>query len=207
MRKSTVILSTALGLTLAALGGVTVGTSFNSQAAEAQAGAKTTSVAVIDLNKVFQNLDQQKNWIASRQAANSKIEGEKAKKDKEIQALRDELKGMKELGGNTQEIENKIVLKSLELQAWMQFEQQKSLRLQRLHLISLYKTTVERAQRLVDQKGYDMLIVTEPDQTLDQLKTEDLQAYIGNRRMLWHRKSVNISDDLITQMNVEYKAR
>ena len=160
---------------------------------------------------LFDGLQQRAEAKAELDRLEAGVVADRAARVAGIKQLEDELENA--VGAtDRQELEDKIALAKLELQfsyqeAAAELELEKALRLQQLYL------TIKRSlKQLAQAEGYDMVIL---DDSIDELQidresrippqVQGLQQ-IMSHKLLYLMPTINITEDLVTRMNNEYRA-
>ncbi len=169
-----------------------------------------TKVAVVNLNKVFNTIDEVK-------ALNEKLQKDKEDYDRqqklrttEIEKIQNELD---QLRPDSQQYDdkNKELLKAkADLQAWYEVM---NVDLQHRKKVQM-KTLVDKIQDSVgdvaQQLGYDLVISdqsVELPANLELVTWDQLRALINQRNILYAAKGVDITDKVIIQLNAKYHSR
>ncbi len=167
-------------------------------------------IAAIRMEVLFDGLQQRAEAKAELDRLEAGVVAARGAREAGIKQLEDELENA--VGAtNRQEVEDKIALAKLELQfsyqeAAAELEIEKALRLQQLYL------TIKRSlKQLAQAEGYDMVIL---DDSIDALQidresrippqVQGLQQ-IMSHKLLYLMPTIDITEDLVTRMNNEYR--
>ncbi len=147
----------------------------------------------------------------SRSCLEADILAERETRDAEIKQIEEALQDV--VGATRrEELNDQITLAKLELQFWYQestaeLEVEKALRLQHL-----YRTIKKAVAELAQAEGYKLVIL---DDSIEELKfdrdsrippqVQGLQQ-IMNHKLLYLFPAIDVTDDLITRMNNEFRA-
>ncbi|MBI1189308.1 MAG: hypothetical protein GC200_01315 [Tepidisphaera sp.] len=174
-----------------------------------QAAATPTSVAIVDLQRLFSKLDElsdrNKELDAKEKGYNDELEGlkkqadqieddlkktvdpsdRKTRTDMSMQAviLRQSLQGKKEIYGRVMDISSADVIREL------------------------YNKSVDEINQVAKRDGFDLVLFDDRGITLPERSgMKDLNAIIAGKRILFATPSIDITDRLITIMNNDYHA-
>lgn len=222
LTKNHRLLMTVLSMTLLLIGGVEVFAQADakvpgeaSKPAEppkpvvaAMPKARDVKIAVIDVEKTFNTLDER-----GQVQADLAVMAEKYAQ--ESNAMNDEIKDMeKDLGflefSSPQYAAKEAALskKAYEKQAWLTWRQGTMQREQKLRQLDLYKKIIMAAADLAKENGYDLVLYKETDiQTMARMNPQEQQDAMAQRKLIFFAPDLEITDALITRMNNEYRNR
>ena len=195
------------GLALGLLGVV----SLTGRSAEGQgAGARPTAVAVVDLGRVLERLDERPEREQELRAEIQRREAEAQTLLDQVQAARDALGAFEGMASNSPQVQE-AAERFVELQAELRAKQeiaravieqkQKDLELQFFE--SIRQAVAEYAER----EGYDIVMNDDSRRIIPlQLNQQQTQAAIGGRRLLYVADTVDITDEIATFMNNQFNA-
>jgi Skp family chaperone for outer membrane proteins len=162
---------------------------------------KPTTVAFIDLTRVFPALDRSKAAQARLEEINK---AQAAKIDKllaEIQSLQAELETYKADSPSFNEAKKKVTDAITRKKALEEFSRRK-LAIESANLmLQTYKDICKSAGELCSQRGIDALLFDDASAPFDPADPRGPQAQILGRRCVWLNKSLDITDDVIKAMN------
>lgn len=194
----------ALALAAAALAG------YQALAQRAQAPAAPI-VATVQMEKLFDGLDQRADAKAEVAALEAQLTREQKSKADSIDALESELENVVD-EQRREELTDQIALEKIKFKFWQQaanseLEVEKALRLQ-----YLYTSIKEAIRQLAGDAGYDMVIL---DDSADELPFDrdtrvpaqmQVLQQITSRKILYLNGALDITEDLIIRMNNEFRA-
>ena len=93
---------------------------------------------------------------------------------------------------------------AIELQGYVQFQQQKQKRYNDDKIFELYDKIKVAAKALSDEQGYDIILVDDSIVAIPE-NSENILAQISSRRVLFARDQMDVTDQLIEVMNTEYQ--
>lgn len=169
--------------------------------------APPASIGVVDLAALFDRLAESADWdLRIRELEARSIDGLRAR-NAEIESAAKELEAMAD-GPEKEAQLDALRLKRLQAQEWANFvklevDREKSLKWQ-----AVYRSVREGAKRLAETEGYDLVLVddsridvrTQRSQSAPSLEAQ-AQTQISSLRVLHARKSVDVTEKLVVQLN------
>jgi len=184
--------------------------------------APATRVAVVQLKKVMDSIQQRATIdVRMKQLETEIIAEEKAKTDS-IKAMQEE---MKSLVGNdatkarqlaiTEDpaymaLTEKLELATLNYMAWQQFTLDKVDLEKSLIMQDLYRQVKQAIGSLAQAEGYDLVIIDDSQGELQVMadakvsREAQVQQQISLRKLLYASAAIDITEDVITRMNNEF---
>ena len=184
-----------------------------SAGASSVSSASPTPVAVVDLFRVINSLDEFKaisdQIAASTETANAEIE----RLDAEIEGLREDLQGLDRdsdaFDELFRELDMKASFRELRASRLIRWQSEDSARL----LIDLYEKAVEAVAEVAQRDGWEMVVHTGQQTAVPRnpnVRAEQamnfVEEWIQSRRVIYAGDRVDISDSVITHMNNQYAA-
>jgi Skp family chaperone for outer membrane proteins len=175
---------------------------------EAQSGGSgATTVAVVDLQAVF-NASKQQNAIQSGQTARAeKLQGEVKTRQEEVQRLQSQLDTMTPNSDAWESKRTEVLNKSVELQAWAQVSEQLEGRQRTREFVGLYDSANKAVSAVANELGIAVVLQTgtlPSNEQLAQAQPQQLVALLQNRKVLHHTAQVDITQQVIARMNSDY---
>ncbi len=181
-------------------------------------GGRPAVIATVRLGTVIEKLDKRASDFANLQALKAKVQKEEKERKDAIDKMQQQLKAMVEANGaenpNAEmfKLQEDLGLASLRFQAWSRFTLDKADIEQSLVLQDLYRSIKTAAAQMATAAGYDLVLVddsqgelrTTPDARIS--RDAQILQQISDRRMLYANPMLDITDELITRMNNEWKA-
>jgi Skp family chaperone for outer membrane proteins len=177
--------------------------------APARAELKAGVVDTVELvNKYNRTADANKDLQAEMDTLKAAAEP-RVKRAQELQLRRDGFVRGSEEWKNADE---EALRAQLEYQAWSALEQAKIERKHRDVLLDVYHQIVAASARVAKQKGLDIVytkaFLSPPQINLDEaVGLEDLKNRIVNQRILYPTDIMDLTQDVLTILNAEYKPR
>lgn len=162
-------------------------------------------IAVVDLVKVYESLDElkarendMKAAVAARQEEMQKLSKELEDDAKEIQNLPPGLDRQKRVQAFLEKQATAKVKKEV-YEALLDQQRAESFR-------ELYEKITLACKKIAESQGITMVIVNDDSVKIPPgSSTADVQRIITNKRILFVNKTHDISDEVISQLNLEYK--
>jgi len=175
--------------------------------AQGAAQAEPTAVAVLNLQDVLAQIDENSLFSEGMQARSEVFRAEFELRQANITKMRNELAILVEGSDNYKEKEMEILNTLIEAQTWQQFQEQVALLDQRTHLAALYIKIVENAEALAQQRGIDIVLLETPIPDFDTLNPEQLLNAIATRKVLFNTDEVDITRSVVEKMNTDWANR
>lgn len=168
--------------------------------------ANPTSVAVVNVERVFDRLDESADWqIQIRQLATS-VQEEARSRSGDIDRLRKELDAAPE-GPDRQRLLDEVALKQLRLEEWGRLKQLEIDRERSLMWQKMYRAVREEAKKVAESEGYQLVLV---DDSSAEVRTSrevnmplEIQArqQIASLRVLYATNTIDITEKVIVRIN------
>lgn len=195
---------TAVAAAAAAIGAI-VATLAGQAGASARTAPAPTRVAVVDLVKVIERLDERADWEVQIAALGKKIQEEFSARRKGLE----EMAGTMEAAAESERmaIRDKVAFEQLQFEQWERIKKIEIDRERALMWQSMYRNIRTESQKLADAEGWDIVMVND-GVTEIQLQRESkspleqqAQEQIVRRRVLYAGKSTDVTDQLVVRMN------
>ena len=189
------------GWALLLLGAVLIGMIGYQARAVHAVSLRPTVVATIDLERVFDGLQQRAQVDAelTEMAELLKVEGEELAAA--IDELDEELNAYPAGTDKHQDTIEQLQLASLEYQAFIEFSRRKLDVEKALRLGRIYQSIKVAARTMAEGNGYDIVFVDDSVVALQQGTEVEVRRQISARRMLYVSPAIDITDALIAAMN------
>ena len=193
-------------ITLAALSAVAL--SAVTLHAQARASARPIAIAVVDVQKAFNELDRRRQVEAEITARTEQLQAEAQTKQAGIRTRMADIELA--LDANTEAYRQetqKLESDTIEFNTWRQFQLRKLEMEKALQLENLYKSLTQTIQRTAEREGYGLVIQKDDTLSVTQRDQQALTAMIVQRKVLYVSPTVDITDLVIQQANNEYNNR
>lgn len=192
-----------------ALLGVAGLVSFGLSPVEAQvaAPAEPTAVAVLNLEDVLGQLDENNAFQADIAAKNQQLQAELTRRQNAVQQMQNDLELLDPDSDAYSTKEDQIFDALIELRTWQSIQEQRNVLNQRTHLANLYRKIVQAGAAIAEQQGYDLVLLDTQVPDFDRLNPEQLLNAIATRKVLHHTDEIDMTDDVIGRMNTAWNNR
>jgi len=176
-------------------------------------------VVTINLQRVFDGLDQRQHAAQELQKLHADFQKEREQREGELNAMREELRELvsaadpnQPLPAAAQRLEEQMVLKHLRYQAWMRFMNDKFDVEYSLMLQDLFRTVRNAASKMADIEGYELVLLDDSKEELSvnpesRLTREaQIRQQLTARSILHARDAIDVTNDLVERMNNEFRA-
>jgi Skp family chaperone for outer membrane proteins len=168
--------------------------------------ADPTPVAVVDLARVFDQVDERADWDVRIEALRGSIQREAAMRKGALEKRLEESDQVA-TPEDRQRIRDEVALMQLRLEQWGTLKTAEVDREESLKWRSLYRNLRRESQRVAEAEGYEMVLVDDSVgdvQTASQAQAslqQQVIEQITNRRILFAANTIDITDQVIVRMN------
>ncbi|MCY2931115.1 MAG: OmpH family outer membrane protein [Planctomycetota bacterium] len=162
-------------------------------------------IAFCDLVSVFNNYQRAKDLTTELNDRRNAIKAESEKRKKAVDTLSMELENYKKGSPQYDQTFNEVTRQSIELDAYLRYQEQLALRDHRSLTEEMYKEIIAAVAKVAAQQGVSVVMQREQE----QLNTEDTKAMlqqIYNRKVLYFNGDLDITEIVLTSLNQSYKA-
>ncbi len=175
--------------------------------AQAAGPADKTAVAVLNLQDVLGQLNENNAFQADITAKNGQIQAELTRRQNAVQQMQNDLELLDADSDAYKQKEDQIFDALIELRTWQSIQEQRNILEQRTHLANLYRKIVQAGAAIAEQRGFDLVLLDTQVPDLDRLNPEQLLNAIATRKVLYHTDEVEITRGVIERMNTEWNNR
>ncbi|MDA0296273.1 MAG: OmpH family outer membrane protein [Planctomycetota bacterium] len=168
--------------------------------------ADPTSVAVVEVSRVLDQIDEKSEWEIRIDALKSAIQQEGVSRQQAMERRLAESEAATS-PEQRQDIRDEVALMQLRLEQWANMKAVEVDREQSLMWRSIYRNLRREAERVAEAEGYALVLVDDSggeirtqSGTQVPLQTQVLQQ-ITSRRILFAANITDISDQIIVRMN------
>jgi Skp family chaperone for outer membrane proteins len=168
--------------------------------------ADPTSVAVVEVSRVLDQIDEKSEWEIRIDALKSAIQQEGVSRQQAMERRLAESESATS-PEQRQDIRDEVALMQLRLEQWANMKAVEVDREQSLMWRSIYRNLRREAERVAEAEGYALVLVDDSggeirtqSGTQVPLQTQVLQQ-ITSRRILFAANVTDISDQIIVRMN------
>ncbi|MBI1370921.1 MAG: hypothetical protein GC162_19990 [Planctomycetes bacterium] len=170
-------------------------------------GSKPAVIAVVDVQKVFNSLDEKGSVEADITASTEKLQKEEQDRQTELKALQADLNILAPGTPAFADTQEKLEKKAMEFQVWKQFNQNKLERDKAIRLEGLYMKVVGACEAIAKASGYDLVLFKDSTDALKGQNQQQLAALIQVRKVLYSAPDMDITDSVTQKINNEWNNR
>jgi len=192
----------AVSFAIAAL--VAVGASSSSARAQGAPKIATASPA-----RIFVEMQETKDLRQQLEAQTGQLQNEaknRQQKVKDLQAARDLLKPD---SPQYAEAERQFMQEAIQFDTWTKITQAQLQGQQKQQMKQLFDKIIAATSQVAQQQGYDLVLADqrpELPENLGMINVEQLRQLLNQRNVLYENEKVDISSQVITNLDSQYKA-
>lgn len=168
--------------------------------------ANPTAVAMVNVEKVFDRLDESADWQIQIRQLGSSVQEEARARSADVERMRKELEPMPE-GPDRQRLLDEIALKQLRLEEWGRLKQLEIDREKSLMWQKMYRAVREEARKVAESEGYQLVLVD--DSGVEIRTSRDVNAplemqaqqQIASLRVLYAASAIDITEKVVVRIN------
>ncbi|MDG2424025.1 MAG: OmpH family outer membrane protein [Phycisphaerales bacterium] len=167
--------------------------------------ASKTAVAVVNLEKTFNGLEQ---WVAvegTLMDMGGKLEDEAERRREVVEGLQADTEDYPVGSEKYKEAERRFEMAALEFQAYVAMHQGRRMEYNDTQIRSIYEKIKDAANKMADERGLDLILVDDSVVPIPP-DSQDILSQISSRRVLFARDQMDITNALIAEMNAAYRA-
>jgi Skp family chaperone for outer membrane proteins len=168
---------------------------------------RSISAAVVDLQKVFNSLEEKKSVeaeIVRRKEANDRTEQERAQ---EVRALQADLGVLAPDTDAFKQTQAKAEQKAIELEVWARLEKAKLEREAAIQMEGLYLKVLAAIKKKAERDGIDLVLYKDPTESARGRNQQEVATTIQLRKVLYAAPELDITDQITQMLNNEYNNR
>lgn len=158
-------------------------------------------IAAVNIERVFEGLNQKIQADADLQNAMNVFQAEIDERRNKMTQLSEEILDYPPGSDMYNEAVAVLTRASANLQAYSEYSRTQLEKDQNLMLHQLYVDIRAAAKSLALESGYDMVLVDDSAVELPSITDANISQQISARRMLFTNPTIDITDELITRMN------
>jgi Skp family chaperone for outer membrane proteins len=160
-------------------------------------------IGIVDISKVFEKYNKRIDLDKELKGLETEFQDEINKKRKEMIDL-DEETQLLDLGSESRSKNEELLeRKNVELEGYAKFAERQLLKKYKDFFENTYGEVVKRVEEFGKQENFDLIIKKEAPE-LESGQISDLQFKIGIRTVLYHSKSIDITSNIIENLNATY---
>lgn len=198
-----------IGVVLAGIGAIRVA---SVQAQGTPSGARATSVAIVDVGRVLDALDEKAIEVARLSEYGQRLASDVQSIQSQLDAATADLDVLPKDTPQWEDKQNEAIRLQMKVQAEQEFAKFRLNKEKQRVKLKLFNKILEAAGTYAEREGYDIVInddrdMTIPAEQLGQLTDAQFESFVQSRRVIYAKDSVDITDAVAQMMNTQYKAR
>jgi len=168
--------------------------------------AEPTAVAVVNVQKVFNSLDEKGAIESQLKQRAKKLQKQEKQRQQKIQQMKSDLDMLKPGTQQYKQRQGKLERQVVDFEAWQKFRQQKMQQFRGVQMQNLYRKVAKVAGNVAQDNGYDIVLYDEGSPNFNFQNMKQVSQMIQMRKVLWSKDELNISDQVIQRMNNNFQA-
>jgi Skp family chaperone for outer membrane proteins len=161
-------------------------------------------VAACDLVEVFNNYARAKDMANVRDEKLKGISAERERRQKDIDAIRIRLEGLKKDSPQYEKDINDMQEKTIGLSSWMQFQEALILREHYRLTKEMYGEILRMVEKVGKERGVQ-LVLDRQRQDVEAENTSDLLRQMERRKVLYCDESLDLTETVLLRINEAYR--
>lgn len=196
-----------LMLALAVIGSWGISFGVGRLQAQAQAPFAPTGVAVVNISELITNSGERTAFNEKMRIRDQEFQTEGQRRQQAIEVMQRDLDILPAGSPERLKKEEEILGQVANLQAWQQLQQQLAMRESRLALIQLYTKINDTTALIAQQRGIEVVLLDTPVPPLNQMTPDQITATINGRSVMYRAERVDITADVLAQLNADWANR
>ena len=171
------------------------------------AAAGAAAVAVVDIERVIRDSQQQAALLADNTVKTNELKAEQQQRRDEIARLRAELDTLAQGSEAWDTKAASLQQKTLELEVWSKMTQQQNERTGARQLAEVYTAVNEAVTAVAGEQGYDVVLQHGALPDLTRIGTDRLRTILQTRKVLYAGPQADITDAVLQRANTLYAGR
>lgn len=188
---------------LAALFAAVLGVAALVSAQQGNAAPEPTAVAVVDVRKVFNSLEEKGALEADLTTMREQLEQQLQQRQQRLRDAAANLNLMARDNPGFEQATRDLEQQRFEVQSWAEWQRQSMVREERLRVLSLYRKILETTGEIAQQNGYD-LVFYKDEVDLESVKPDEVTQLIGSRRVIYANDELDLTDRVLRVMNSRF---
>ncbi len=173
--------------------------------ATAGSSSKGLKIGVVDLNTVFEKYEKRKMFDVQLKEQEKQYQKIVNDKKKELVSLGEKIQ-LLDLGSEARKKDEEVFeKKNMELESYAKFAEKSLMKKYKDYFESLYTEVCREVEDIGSREQYDLIIKKEEPELQSGGITE-LQFKVGIKTVLYHSGSVDITDQVIDNLNKKHSA-
>ena len=160
-------------------------------------------MVVCDVVTVFNDYDRAKDLTETFRVRSDGITQERDKRAARIQAMQEELQGLKSGSPDYESLLQDIQREAIEAEAWQQYKMTLAARDHHRLTTEMYEEILTMVQTVAEQQGHSLVLFREGRSTQTE-SIQQLLSQVKNRKVLYSSPRIDITQIVLTRLNQQY---
>ncbi|MFO0838286.1 MAG: OmpH family outer membrane protein [Phycisphaerae bacterium] len=178
-------------------------TSLTAQTPPARAG---TRVAVVDVVKIFGECQRQKDLSEELKQLQEKLEAENVKRRQAIDALQATVDALDPNDPTRPAKTRELLARQIDYKNWFDLQQAAVAREVAVWTAKIYDDIVATTAAQAEKDGID-LVTYRDEFPIKSADPNEVQAQIRNRKVIYSRKEIDLTDMVLNKVDTDYRAK
>ena len=174
-------------------------------AAKDATGPSATTVAVVDMDKLFKEFQQTKEFNDRLSTKQEKFRQEAKTKVDRIELLRAELENFNPGSKDYQQRDDQLLILATEFEAFNKLSGERLKREFREWTENIYQQLLDTVGQVAQQLGYDLVLYMDSVEIQQGDDFAAVLAKIRQRKVLYARESINITQQVLKTANDKFR--
>ena len=166
-------------------------------------------IAIANPVKIFNEIQETKDLRAKMEADAKAADSERIQKQSHLNDTKNSRDVYNPNTQKFQELNQKYLEEAIAFDTWGKIRSVQLANDQKQKIAYLYQKIMDGIGKVATNKKIDLVLADQAPQlpdNLDQITADQLRAVLGSRNILFAAGATDISTDIITQMDADYKA-
>jgi Skp family chaperone for outer membrane proteins len=169
--------------------------------------SQPTAVAVVDWAQLYQGLDEKLQFEVDQKSAGEKVEAERKAKEDHLRGLQSDLNMLTPTAPGSQAKRDEANLAIVEYRIWTEYQNKKLVSEAGRRVEDLYRRSLKVIALVADENGYGLVLFKESAPIFAYENARQLFGQIMSRKMLYSSDAIDITDQVLQQMNNDFAVR
>jgi Skp family chaperone for outer membrane proteins len=198
--RQTMMMAIAAGMILAA------GSAVNLRGQSGTAQPQPVAVAVVDVEKVFNESDERSEIEANIQGRIAELQKLEQQKRQHIQNLRSDLDIMDPTSDNYDKKRNELRQALIALRVHLEVAQREIEQEKALQLEAIYRKIIHVVENIAQAEGYDLVLFRDHMPDITNASQQQIAGLIQVRKVLYSADKLDLTERVKQRLNSHYKS-
>lgn len=171
-----------------------------------QAAPAGSTIAVIDIVKVFNSYQQTKELNEAFDRHRDKIKAEAEKRREVLAAKQETLKAYKIDHPDYKTLFTETNRLESDMKTWLALQEQDIMRKHKQWLQKTYENICDVAASIASKRGFQIILTHEELDATDVPDSNALRQQIVRRNVIYSSAQIDVTDDVLNELNLKYKS-